>query len=158
MELLYIQEAYAHEFLASGSQSLEIGKAGCELTWAHLFSEPIPRAVHLLGRFDVWDHDDPQVQAFQYGVRQYDDTRPSNDELWDTLLGDYDVSDEIVDATIEVGKTLLKYERGQATKFCKAYAFETVPMSTAVRSLLSMAVAVTRVLLGSNVSYYHLES
>lgn len=51
--------------------------AGCELTYKALESNPligernIPRFVTLLGRYDVWDHQDPDTIPFQYGMREY---------------------------------------------------------------------------------------
>ncbi len=43
-----------------------VGLAGCELTWKHFFPEiEMPNAVRLLGRYDVWDHKDPNVLPFQ---------------------------------------------------------------------------------------------
>ena len=47
-----------------------IGTAGCELTWEWFSKDPMPRAVQLAGRWDVWDHKDPDCEPFQYGVRQ----------------------------------------------------------------------------------------
>jgi oligoribonuclease NrnB/cAMP/cGMP phosphodiesterase (DHH superfamily) len=50
----------------------EIGKAACELTWEYLFpNKTMPEAVRLLGRYDVWDHSDPNTLPWQYGMRQY---------------------------------------------------------------------------------------
>ena len=69
-----------------------VGYAGCELAWLafsalaagdtypHLFDNllakygsTIPEAVRLLGRYDVWDKDNPdwasRILPFQYGVR-----------------------------------------------------------------------------------------
>ena len=51
-----------------------IDKAGCELTWLYLHGTgpaclPMPEAVALLGRYDVWDHKDERVLPFQYGMQ-----------------------------------------------------------------------------------------
>ena len=49
-----IEEANAANFSPKGLR--EIGRSGCELTWAYLYPKTnIPTAVHLLGRYDVWD-------------------------------------------------------------------------------------------------------
>ena len=118
-----IDEAHARGFLASGGQFLEIGKAGCELTWEYLFPErTIPRSVFLLGRYDVWDHGaDGDVLPFQYGMRNNADTRPNNMALWSRVLGSSFETAQIV----KIGKVILDYEASQNAKFCQAYSFET---------------------------------
>lgn len=61
-------------------------KAGCELTWEFLFpNHTMPAAVRLLGRWDVWDHSDPQCEPFQYGMRALRVNQP-DDEIWIRLL------------------------------------------------------------------------
>ena len=118
-----IDEAHKQGFIANGGQFLEIGKAGCELTWEYIYPESIlPRSVYLLGRYDVWDHvADESVLPFQYGMRQYPVTLPSNRELWDTLFNSILLIADIV----SVGRTILSYESNQNKKFCQAYSFET---------------------------------
>ncbi len=82
-----INDARESGFLASGGQSLETGKAGCELTWEYLFPElATPVAVRLLGRYDVWDHKEDAVLPFQYGMRELEYTLPDSD-IWETLFG-----------------------------------------------------------------------
>lgn len=117
-----IQDAHDNNFLSRGGQWLEEGKAGCELTWEYFYpGEPIPWAVHLLGRYDVWDHSDEHTLPFQYGMRQFDNTLPYNHELWVKVFqgGEFTVN------VLNNGKLLLAYEEAQNKKFCKAYAFET---------------------------------
>lgn len=118
-----IDEAHSSGFLASGGQLLEVGKAGCELTWEYLFPEnKMPLGVFLLGRYDVWDHGvDNNVLPFQYGMRNNHDTRPHNTALWSRVLGSSFEVSEIV----KTGKTIIDYEASQNAKFCQAYAFET---------------------------------
>lgn len=44
-------------------------QAACELVWTYLHPDlPMPRAVNLIGRYDVWDHRDPDVVPFTYGM------------------------------------------------------------------------------------------
>lgn len=117
-----IDEAQANGFIASGGQLIEIGKAGCELAWEYFYSkESIPLAVHLLGRYDVWDHNDDRTLPFQYGMRQFNDTRPDNHELWTNVFK----GGEFINKVLNDGKLLLHYELTQNEKFCRAYAFET---------------------------------
>lgn len=118
-----IDEAYQKGFLASGGQLLEVGKAGCELTWQYLYPEKdVPLCVFLLGRYDVWDHSaDTNILPFQYGMRNNYDTRPNNIILWEELFQ----SSFEVHEIIKIGKIIHDYEMNQNIKFCKAYTFET---------------------------------
>lgn len=89
----------------------EIGKAGCELAWEYYYpGVEMPWGVHLLGRYDVWDHEDPDVLPFQYAMRLYD-MRPDVGEdkcFWETILSDDSI---FVENEIETGKSILKYQR-----------------------------------------------
>jgi hypothetical protein len=68
-------------------------KAGCELTWEFLFpNHAMPDAVQLLGRWDVWDHANPEVEPFQFGMRSMRINGPTDDEWFPLLLG---VSSEV---------------------------------------------------------------
>jgi len=102
---------------------LDNSKAACELCW-ELFAphKPLPLAVHWLGRYDIWKHEDiPGCLEFQYGMR-LKNTWPE-EEIWTWLL------DPKCDAwsckVAEEGKTCLAYERKMNESFCHAYAFET---------------------------------
>jgi oligoribonuclease NrnB/cAMP/cGMP phosphodiesterase (DHH superfamily) len=107
-------------FVAGGV--VKDGRAGCELTWEFLFPEqPIPWAVHLLGRYDVWDHSDEHTLPFQYGMRNAADTLPENQDFWGKVFcgGDFFTK------TLNEGSLIIRYEKVQNEKFCKTYAFET---------------------------------
>lgn len=117
-----IEDATNNCFLASGGQSLEIGLAGCELTYRYVYPDyPLPETVMLLGRYDVWDHSNYNVLPFQYGMRQEIDTSPDNQGFWAKMLN----SNIHTEATIQTGKIIMLYEASQNEKFCKAYAFGT---------------------------------
>lgn len=48
----------------------EMQIAACELCWFHCFGlTPMPLAVHLIGRYDVWDHYTPEVKYFSEYLR-----------------------------------------------------------------------------------------
>lgn len=103
---------------------LDARKAACELTWEHLFPEvPIPRAVHLLGRYDIWEHHNvPGSLEFQYGMRNMGDTSPDSKatmSLWHNLF-----FDQWVDWLIERGANVLYYERERNERIVKALSFE----------------------------------
>jgi len=90
---------------------LEIGKAGCELTWQRFMGSNIPRGVHLLGRYDVWDHSDPETLCWQYGMRgeNTDPQNPASMDLWGKVLQDWPSCRDI----LVRGATLIDYERKQ---------------------------------------------
>jgi oligoribonuclease NrnB/cAMP/cGMP phosphodiesterase (DHH superfamily) len=99
----------------------EIGTAGCELTWLHLNpDQEMPLSVHLLGRYDVWDHRDSRVLPFQYGMRDQDETLPDA-EIWPAVIEDESKVFEI----IAHGETVLAYQTKQDAKYAKAMAYES---------------------------------
>lgn len=109
-------------FTATGGQLLKIGEAGCELTWKYIHGEfdQMPKAVYLLGRYDVWDHSDISTLPFQYGMYQFKNTYPENQKLWLKLFTNISECERIIND----GHLLLNYETIQNTKFCNNYAFE----------------------------------
>lgn len=115
-----IDRAHETGFLASGGQSLEIGMAGCELTWKYLNESDLPGTVLLLGRYDVWDHADDRVLPFQYGMREYENTLPES-EIWESLFND---DGRKVISIIESGKVILAYQDKQNAMYAKGMAYE----------------------------------
>lgn len=102
------------------------GTAACVLTWEY-FNLPespsrlyTPEFIYLLGEYDVWRIDD-WVMQFQWGMRQFVNTWPDNQEFWEPFFKqEIDIKD-----ICNKGKIILEYENSQNIKFCKAYSFET---------------------------------
>lgn len=115
-----IEWANKSGFIASCYQALEIGKSGCELTWEFIHNRPIPYAVKMLGRYDVWDHSDPGVLPFQYGMLQEENTLPDA-KIWRYIIGGIVSADEI----LQRGQTILKYEINKNAKYAKGMAYES---------------------------------
>lgn len=117
-----IEEAHQCGFLPWGGMKVEIGRAGCELAWEYFNTDQnTPESVRLLGRYDVWDHSDPDTLPFQYGMRLCEDTKPGS-IIWDDLLaGDQDLLDMVIDT----GRTILDYIDIDNMKYAKACAFNT---------------------------------
>jgi len=91
---------------------LDVNKAGCELAWEYYFpSTPIPWAVRLLGRYDVWDHGyHEDVLPFQYGLRLHDmDPREDCEGKWSGLLS-YVRSPSHVLPVMQKGRIILRYQ------------------------------------------------
>jgi hypothetical protein len=113
-------EAVADQFPLNFTKFLRDGSAACELCWEFCAKKDIyPMAVHLLGRYDVWKHEDvPGTLEFQYGLRNKD--AEAGDPIWTLLfLGNELVSDIIVE-----GRILLDYEARQSKKYMGVTAFE----------------------------------
>ena len=107
---------------------LSVDFAGCELIWNYLFpEESIPHTVHLLGRYDVWKHENPDVLPFQYGMRLFD-LKPDVGKdawLWDTLLyGPNSVENAKVESIIETGRAILQYQTKEDETGAKSSCFE----------------------------------
>lgn len=104
----------------------EIGKAACELTWEYLFpDEPMPEAVRLLGRYDVWDKSDKfdwlhKILPFQMGMRLID-AHAGNTNYWNDIFMN---SFQCVDNNIEEGRTVLIYENQRNQTYAKEMAFK----------------------------------
>ena len=97
--------------------------AACELTWGYLFPErPLPRAVRLLSLWDVWDHAEPDVAGFQYGMRARG-PRPEN-QLWRTLFHD-SAACEMVDVIAREGCAIAQYRERSDSRLVHSASFRT---------------------------------
>jgi uncharacterized protein len=86
---------------------LEMEKAACELCWYYFSSDPIPRAVWLLGRYDIWQlNADDLVLPFQMGMRL--DTWAPDDSRWDVFFGTE--PEEEIYSIAKDGDVVLKYQ------------------------------------------------
>jgi len=102
----------------------EIGKAGCELTWEHLSSDPTPEGVRLLGRYDVWDlcyH--KAVLPFQYAMRAK--AKNTESPIWDCILGNGEEFTKAVNGLTEQGELILEYIKLDNEKYLTSCGFET---------------------------------
>lgn len=97
-------------------------RAACELTWEYCFPDTLmPHGVFLLGRYDVWDHQHPEVLPFQYGLRCYEQPYP-NHPLWSRILND---ERPFIEQTIQEGRIVVKYHRNRLYEYSKTCAFNT---------------------------------
>ena len=135
-----IDEAHKRKFLAF-EQVLEVGKAACELCWEFChpsthsgrqhppcelrweFCHPgvhTPIGVYWLGRYDVWDHVNPHVLPFQYGMRSYD-TLPSS-PVWDDV---FQGNSRFISECLHNGRAILRYIQKTDRVYAESCAFET---------------------------------
>lgn len=113
-----LAEAAKRDFNVKGIR--QNGKAGCELTWGFCFPlKEMPVAVKYLGRYDVWDKTDSNVDPFQFGMK-LEETDPAS-PIWDRLfVGDED----LIKAIIAKGKLVKHYSDMQNKSYCESYGFE----------------------------------
>lgn len=96
------------------------GIGACQLVWESLYVDRIiPTFIKLLAEYDVWNHTDPRTLSFQYGMRQFKDTYPLNQDLWQSL---FDV--EEVHRITEVGGIIIEYQDSENGKYCRARSFD----------------------------------
>jgi len=98
----------------------EIGKAACELTWKHCYGygSGMPRLVHLLGRYDVWDKSDldiwnKYILPTQMGVQLKNVDPKDGFEFWKMYFDDHFGTGDtgIVETTInKQGSIVLAYQ------------------------------------------------
>lgn len=99
-----------------------IGNAACELTWEYFFpSHVIPQSVYLLGRYDVWDHEDSRVVPFQYGIR-LNNTLPT-ENIWREILYSGSEGSNFIRNIIKDGELILKYEKSQWDRIAKSNCY-----------------------------------
>lgn len=103
---------------------LDLNYAACELTWKYFYTSlPTPHAVTLLGRYDVWKHDEvPYCREFQLGIKA-DDTSPNNLHLWGLLLDTKHYSMTFVNHIINEGKIIFKYVNQDNADYINSFAF-----------------------------------
>jgi oligoribonuclease NrnB/cAMP/cGMP phosphodiesterase (DHH superfamily) len=80
------------------------GSAGCELTWRWAFpNKKIPKAVSLIGRYDVGDYALPDAITFYYGLLSCA-TNPTRKHFWERLF-----SGDSIDNICTQGKVIRRY-------------------------------------------------
>jgi oligoribonuclease NrnB/cAMP/cGMP phosphodiesterase (DHH superfamily) len=124
-----IEDAATHNFESSGFRDIDY--AACELTWAYFRGMPVgsltkecldsmPQGVRLLGRYDIWKHEeDANTLFFQLGMKCYD-TRPTSNVWISVLRGGVAFIDEVVDK----GKLIADYVKRQNAGIARTFCFE----------------------------------
>jgi len=107
--------------------------SACELCWLWFTGQScdldspaleIPEAVRLLGRYDVWDAqnpDWPRIEAFQFGMRAEAGAMSPIDPVWTSLLDPRpdENPDEVSLLDIEMrGRAILSYRDQEAKSQC----------------------------------------
>jgi len=106
--------------------------AACELTWAYLCNDEIgvidpthiPCGIRFLGRYDIWDHSNPDAVLFQLGMLSYDTSVES--DIWEEALGD---DEDFISNTIFIGKRVQEFVQSRNEwnmKFSFPFEFEGI--------------------------------
>lgn len=103
---------------------LDTKYAACELVWMNFYAEEkMPEAVHLIGRYDIWEWQNVEdALAFQFGLRVYD-TFPENQKLWMHLLA-ATTNTSLIKSIINQGETIIAYKKIQDDIHIKSAGFE----------------------------------
>jgi oligoribonuclease NrnB/cAMP/cGMP phosphodiesterase (DHH superfamily) len=113
-----IDQAEANNFKPAGLRDIDY--SACELCWKYFYpKKDMPKAVHWLGRYDIWKFQNIEgCEEFQYGMQSY----PMNpdDKMWDKLFKDDSYCDEVV----KEGKAILRYKTQTDSLVCKDFAFD----------------------------------
>jgi nanoRNase/pAp phosphatase (c-di-AMP/oligoRNAs hydrolase) len=119
-----------------------IDSAACELCWGYFANSLIPKSVKYLGRYDVWDHSDPNTIYFQYGLRAQKNIDPrTNLEYWKELFTDvynrelinagkiiYDYQESLDQRTLRNARkmTIYGYSALLVNAVCSPYLFKDI--------------------------------
>lgn len=98
--------------------------AACQLAWEFYFGDNEPRSITLLGNYDIWNHKDPDVLPFQYGIRNHS-TWPIKDNiinLWSPLF--LNRKQVLFNDILKEGHTIFDYETNQNEIISKAISFD----------------------------------
>lgn len=100
---------------------LDNGSAGCELSWNWAFPDKkLPKAVFLLGRYDVWDlKADVDVENFQCGMKLCEAL--PEDDLWNDL---FENKNNILENIVKDGCLIKQYIQQHNKQLAKS-SFET---------------------------------
>ena len=115
-----------------------VGIAACELAWLYynrgpvetvegvvLEMDKIPQGVRLVGRYDVWDHSDPDALPFKYGLDSCQIDPSRSDCNWmalRALINGGDWTRELLCRGLKVHA----YVKTDFKKYAESAAFETV--------------------------------
>lgn len=104
---------------------VDIRKSGCQLTWEYYFkTQKIPKSINLIGRYDIWDHRDPECLPFQLGIKSF--SLDPTSEVFEILLEEGRGTKGKEEEILQVGKITLDYQQKEFSKYAKQSAFEKI--------------------------------
>lgn len=123
-----VDEAEGYDTTFLGLQ--QSGMAACELTWIYLYGgSPMPEAVRLIGRYDVWKWQDiPDALEFNVGLRAAKEVNLPTSGLWRELVHpDHEAdADELIAEFINTGTLLLDYRNDDWRIYATGHTFLTI--------------------------------
>lgn len=112
-----IRKAIDYKFTTEGMLNTKF--AACELAWKYYTNVKMPRIVYLLGRYDVWDHENENVLCLQYSIRQHDTDPKRTNNVWQNWFVNFP------QMLLERGYFVLNYVKQEDKKYIEQCAFET---------------------------------
>ena len=118
--------------------------AACELAWFYYNLEPavslkeqldankLPTGVRWVGRYDIWNHSDPDTLPFKYGLDSHQIDPSKEDCDWDLLramiTGWVKRADQLspIGRVLRDGKVIYEYTKINFKKYAESAAFTTV--------------------------------
>lgn len=96
-----------------------VNKAACQICWEYMSGEPVPEAIRLLSKYDIWQLKDPKVLPFQYGcrLRHTDPREDLNLSWWVSIFKD----NKLCNSIRHDGLMILQYEEATNRKYLEAY-------------------------------------
>lgn len=108
--------------------------AACELTYMFFYEDEVAPMVQLLGRYDIWDHENPIVLPFQYGMRSLFneptvivDNQEILNPIWNKVIGltlDSEAGMRFVKRCTDRGTAIIDYTRVSGAGIAKQLCFE----------------------------------
>jgi oligoribonuclease NrnB/cAMP/cGMP phosphodiesterase (DHH superfamily) len=113
-----VRGAYdSQEAISKEPVSVKKRLAGCDLAWKYFSRDPAPPIVNLVGRWDVWDHQDPLVRPIAFAL----DGNNFQIEMFEDLLS-WSLQ-KIKDAYLERGEAILEWYSDQNSKRIQQLSF-----------------------------------
>jgi len=111
-------EAYEQSGKVFSFAYLSSDLAACELVWKYFYTDlNVPKGVIMLGRYDVWDHKDPSVLPYEYGMKAL--IRGVEDKNWEKVFSDDSFH---FDETCRLGGYIMRY-LGKLSKWVMRFSF-----------------------------------
>lgn len=128
----HLQEAVDHgydDIPGARFEGKEGDPPGCAMAWCHCYPDhPVPRAVELVGLYDVWEHEDTAVVPFHEGLQSR--LNHPSDAMWGVLIsfpgGAVPVEDTGANIVkvISEGHAILRRQHMRYTDLVKDCAFD----------------------------------
>ncbi len=99
----------------------KVGVAAIELTWNYFYPQtPVPLAIDLLAKNDLFDLRDKRVRPFEFAMQAMGANFPQ-DEIWKSIID----SSIDIDSMVHDGEKILSWINARNARLVKMMSFET---------------------------------